>query len=90
MSVGKLLYVLIVCFAAVPSASGKRPLAKGSPCGLRSTCAKGLQCVLVSDGGRCELVCGGRQKCPENQRCVQDGASYVCRSIISDVEDPER
>ena len=66
-----------------PVAFAKAPPGRGRACDAKSKCDARLQCV--DRGGlakaTCELVCSAKTKCPEDERCVIDGNSYVCRPI---------
>jgi hypothetical protein len=72
--------VLLVALGAVASAG--KPAAQGKTCDAKSACSDGLTCVAHAGGkSTCEIVCASKTKCPEDQRCVKDGAQNVCRPI---------
>ena len=79
----KLVAVLVASLFAAPTVFAKAPTGQGRACDAKSKCDGGLTCV--SRGGlatsTCELVCNAKTKCPEDQRCVLDGDSHVCRPI---------
>jgi hypothetical protein len=55
---------------------------QGRACNAKNKCEAGLQCVPRAGGKtHCEIVCETNSKCPEDQRCVKDGPSTVCRDI---------
>jgi hypothetical protein len=63
-------------------AIAKIPPGQGRACDAKSKCDAGLTCVAKHEGrSTCELVCTSNAKCPEDQRCVKDGAQSVCRPI---------
>ena len=75
--------VFAVLFAAATSAWAKPPAGQGKTCDAKNGCAPGLACVPHAGGGKstCEIVCTQATKCPEDQRCVKDGAQMLCHSI---------
>lgn len=63
-------------------ALAKAPAGQGRACDAKNKCEPGLSCVAKYEGkSTCELVCTTKTKCPEDQRCVKDGAQSVCRPI---------
>lgn len=74
----------LVAVAALLSSVGfaKGPPGQGRACSEKSKCEAGQKCVPRAGGKTyCELVCDAHTKCPEDQRCVKDGPSTVCRDI---------
>jgi hypothetical protein len=75
----------VVVFSALlcaPVAFAKAPAGQGRACDTKSKCDAGLTCVAKHDGkSTCEMACAANAKCPEDQRCVKDGAQNVCRPI---------
>jgi hypothetical protein len=69
----------ILLVAAI--AAGKAPTGQGDPCSSTKKCASGLACVETRAGQRCEVRCTTSAQCPDDQRCVKDGAAQVCRAI---------
>jgi hypothetical protein len=63
--------------------SADPPVKRGGTCSAARLCAAGLSCARVVAGDRCEQVCDAKRpsSCPEDERCVKDGASSVCRPI---------
>lgn len=53
------------------------------PCDKKNACEAGLQCLATTpkDKTKCELVCKVNGDCPEDQRCIKDGAHLVCRNV---------
>ncbi len=81
MRVMKLLAMLLVLGLA-PATFAKPPAAQGRACDAHHRCDGELQCVKHRSGkSTCELVCAASTKCPEDQRCVKDGAEMVCHPI---------
>ena len=75
--------VLGLVLAASTGAFAKPPAGQGKSCDAKNACSNGLTCVAHPGGGKstCELVCTQATKCPEDQRCVKDGAQMLCRPI---------
>jgi hypothetical protein len=76
--------VLVAVALLLSAAAGaKAPPGQGRVCDAAKKCDAGLQCVGHRDGkSTCEIVCVvANAKCPEDQRCVKDGAQTVCRPI---------
>jgi hypothetical protein len=72
------LGVLLVC----ATAAAKAPEGQGRACDSKRACDAGLRCVQKTGGSAtCEIVCDAKTKCPEDQRCVKDGAQTVCKAI---------
>ena len=69
--------------AASTGAFAKAPAGQGKPCDAKNACTSGLTCVAHAGDGKstCEIVCTQSTKCPEDQRCVKDGAQMLCHSI---------
>lgn len=64
------------------AAWAKAPAGQGRTCDGKHGCAAGLTCVAKPGGAsRCEIPCADNARCPEDQRCVADGAHKVCRPI---------
>jgi hypothetical protein len=60
----------------------KTPAGQGRACDARSKCDGGMQCTVHAGGkSTCEIACTAATKCPEDQRCVKDGAQMLCRPI---------
>lgn len=73
---------LVAAVVAAPAALAKAPPGQGRACDARAKCDAGLECVAQREGkSTCQLVCAANAKCPEDQRCVKDGAQSVCRPI---------
>ncbi|HEX4461162.1 MAG TPA: hypothetical protein VIA18_24450 [Polyangia bacterium] len=71
--------LVVLLFASLSFA---KPPAPRRTCDAEHACDRGRQCVAHSGGdSTCEQLCGGNGKCPEEQRCVKDGAQLVCRPI---------
>jgi hypothetical protein len=65
-----------------PVAAAKAPAGQGRACDASHKCDGRLACVAKRDGkSACELPCSTNAQCPEDQRCVKDGAQSVCRPI---------
>jgi hypothetical protein len=76
------LLLLILLGATPTSAFAKAPAGQGRACDAKSKCDGAFSCVAHHDGkSTCEIVCAANTKCPEDQRCVKDGAQSVCRPI---------
>ena len=76
------VFVIAALFSVTP-AFGKPPPGRGRACDAHSKCAVGLQCVTRADGkSTCEVICTANTKCPDEQRCVKDGAQMVCTPIV--------
>jgi hypothetical protein len=74
------LAFVVLAFAAVALAA---PSGQSRACAAKNRCDSGLACVAHSGGkSTCQIVCASRTKCPENQRCVRDGAQSVCRPVV--------
>jgi hypothetical protein len=74
--------IIVMALALTPAALAKPPAAQGRACDTKSKCDNGLSCVAHASGkSTCEIVCAAATKCPEDQRCVKDGAQSVCRPI---------
>jgi hypothetical protein len=75
--------MLVVALALTPSAFAKAPAGQGRACDAKTKCDGAFSCVAHHDGkSTCEIVCAAATtKCPEDQRCVKDGAQSVCRPI---------
>ena len=77
-----IVFLAAMGFAAAASASPpKAPAGQGKACD-GNKCGAGLSCV--QHAGRkptCEIVCAASTKCPEDQRCVKDGAQMTCHPI---------
>lgn len=72
--------MMVLMFSTVAWANA--PAGQGKTCDERHQCAGGLQCVAHKGGkSTCEIVCAANTHCPEDQRCVKDGAQTVCRPI---------
>jgi hypothetical protein len=70
--------VFVPATARATAAAGQ-----GKKCDAANKCAAGLQCIDHHGmQSTCELVCTPKTKCPEDQRCVKDGAQAVCRPVI--------
>jgi len=66
-------------FAAVSFA---KPPAPRRTCDAEHACDRGRQCIAHSGSqSTCEQVCSANRQCPEDQRCVKDGAQSICRPI---------
>jgi hypothetical protein len=64
------------------SAPAKAPSGQRRACDAKTKCEAGLQCLPSADGkSRCEIACSNNAQCPEEQRCVKDGPSTVCRAV---------
>jgi hypothetical protein len=73
-----LMMVLALGWSSVSLA--KAPANQGKTCDAKNSCNAGLTCVAHSGGkSTCEIVCAQSTTCPEDQRCVKDGAQNVCR-----------
>ena len=76
------IVVVFAMFVVATGAAAKTPSGQGRVCGAKNKCDTGLTCVAKYEGkSTCELVCTSNTKCPEDQRCVRDGAQSVCRPI---------
>lgn len=74
--------IVVASLLLATTAFAKAPAGQGRPCDAKTKCVAGLQCVAHRDAKRtCELVCAANTTCPEDQRCVKDGAQSVCRPI---------
>lgn len=75
--------VLCLMLAASTGAWAKAPAGQGKACDAKNACNAGFACVTHPGGGKstCEIVCTQATKCPEDQRCVKDGAQMLCHSI---------
>jgi hypothetical protein len=74
--------VLALMMAASTAAFAKAPADQGKACDAKNRCGGELQCVKHRDGkSTCEMTCAQSAKCPEDQRCVKDGADMLCRPI---------
>lgn len=74
--------LMVAALAWAPAAFAKAPAGQGRACDARHACSDGLTCVAKHGGGStCELACASNATCPEDQRCVKDGAQRVCRPI---------
>jgi len=78
-----IVVVAVVALAgAAAAAPSKAPGGQGKACGAKSACATGLSCVQhAGRNSTCEIVCAANTKCPEDQRCVNDGGQMTCRPI---------
>jgi hypothetical protein len=73
--------VLLLALSTLP-AFAKAPAGQGRKCKAGDQCESLLRCVKGGSGSSsCELVCQDNKGCPEDQRCVADGAQKVCRAI---------
>jgi hypothetical protein len=78
--VRRLVVAAALCLAV--TAFAKAPPGQGRACDAKSRCDAGLTCVAQPGGkSSCQLTCSPATKCPEDQRCVKDGAQSVCRPI---------
>ena len=75
--------LMAMLLAAPALALAKAPAGQGKACDAKSACGAGLTCVAKAGGkSTCEIVCAtATPKCPEDQRCVKDGAQSLCRPI---------
>ncbi|HXU73444.1 MAG TPA: hypothetical protein VN947_29190 [Polyangia bacterium] len=74
--------MLVLVLGIAPAAYARAPAGQGKACDAKNACSAGLACVAHAGGkSTCELVCAASTKCPEDQRCVKDGAASVCRPI---------
>ncbi len=73
--------IAIAFVLASSLALAKAPAGQGRACDARNRCDAGLSCVTRSTRSTCELRCASNAQCPEDQRCVKDGAASVCRPI---------
>ncbi len=74
--------VALIALAFSSLALAKGPAGQGRACDAKNQCDAGLTCVGRSGGkSTCELRCASNAQCPEDQRCVKDGAASVCRPI---------
>lgn len=76
-----MMFALVL--AASTGAFAKGPAGQGKACDAKNACSAGLSCVAHPGGSKstCEIVCTQATKCPEDQRCVKDGAQNVCHNI---------
>ncbi|HEY2744775.1 MAG TPA: hypothetical protein VGL86_09140 [Polyangia bacterium] len=73
--------ILVLLFLALAGPS-KAPSGQGKACDAKNACAAGMSCVAhTGSKSTCEIVCAQATRCPEDQRCVKDGAASVCRPI---------
>jgi hypothetical protein len=70
--------LLLLCAAGAAQGRPASPTCAGD-----RECKDGRKCVRTADGARrCELVCNpDKPACPEDQRCIKDGPSHVCKPI---------
>jgi hypothetical protein len=60
---------------------------QGKPCDEKQKCAAPLECMKTRSGrATCEQRCNESDKnkqgsCPVDQRCVKDGAQFICRPV---------
>ena len=74
--------ILLMLVLSSSVAFAKAPAGQGKACDAKSRCDGELQCVKHRDGkSTCEMVCAAKTTCPEDQRCVKDGAELLCRPI---------
>jgi hypothetical protein len=62
-------------------------LAANKHCESDKACVAPERCVKVRDGHSCARTCEPKPgSCPEDQRCVKDGSSFVCHPITDGVD----
>jgi hypothetical protein len=60
---------------------------QGKPCDEKQKCPAPLECTRTRSGkSTCEKRCSPTEKnkqggCPDDQRCVKDGAEHICRPV---------
>jgi hypothetical protein len=83
LGMANLRRVLVLALFSIGSvASAKAPPGQGRACDAKTKCDSGLTCVQRRDArSTCEITCAANTRCPEDQRCVKDGAAMVCRPI---------
>jgi hypothetical protein len=75
-----MLVAATVWVATASAKAPKPPAAQSRPCDANGKCDAPLCCVAHASGtSTCELVCKDSTTCPEDQRCVKDGAVMDCR-----------
>jgi len=76
---------VLVCLALLvaPVYAGEK-----ATCTSDAECKAPLTCVRTNKASkaRCELACNDKTKCPEDQRCVSDHGTRVCRPIVDGVD----
>jgi len=62
------------------------PPGHGRSCSVARDCPSPMTCVKSGERRTCQIRCTpGKTKCPEDQRCVKDIDSNVCRPITDTI-----
>ena len=78
----RILTILGMIVLGSASFAGAPPPSQGRQCSAAAQCDDGLKCMEHADRkATCELACAANERCPEDQRCVKDGAASVCRPV---------
>jgi hypothetical protein len=81
----KKLALVFGLLVALPVAAAPPPTTK--QCKSDKECTAPKHCVKTQGGKSCAQACDPKPgSCPEDQRCVKDGPSYVCRPINDGVD----
>ena len=76
------ILIIVLALAMSSLSLAKAPAGQGKACDAKNRCDGELQCVKHRDGkATCEQICATNTKCPDDQRCVKDGADMLCHPI---------
>jgi hypothetical protein len=74
-----------------PTTLADAPPGQGRACSAANKCPAKLQCVArKSAASTCELRCARNADCPQDQRCVKDGETKLCRPVTDEDTDYKR